>query len=74
MRQRVQRINGSSIADRCEISNSHRVLLGSDSHIVPDGGPLADDDFADEGGVGGDPGALHLWDLVVEGHDLAVAR
>ena len=74
MGQRMQRVDSSSIADRCEISNPYRVLLGSDGNIVPDSCPLADNDFTNKCGIRSNPSVLDLWHTVVKWHNLAMAR
>ena len=56
------------------MTDTDSVQLSSDSNVVPDSGPLADEHIADKCGVGGDPSVTDLGDSLVEGHSLAMTR
>ncbi len=67
-------VDTCAITDRGEVADSDGIELGTDRHIVPNGGPFADYDLTEEGGVGGNPSVVSLGDAIVEGHRLSVAR
>ena len=54
------------------MANSHSVQFSANGNVVPDSCPLADDNIADETGVGSNPSVVNLGFLVVDGHHLAV--
>ncbi len=72
MGQGVSRVNGGTITNRSEVANSDGIKLSADSHIVPNGGPLAHNNFAQESSVRGDPGILGLGDGIIQRHLLSV--
>ena len=53
---------------------THRVELSTNSHVVPDSSPLADNHFSDKSSIRSDPCISYLWNGVVERHSLTVAR
>ena len=68
------RVDAGSITDRGKVADSDSIELCTDCHIVPNGGPFADDDLTEKGGVGGNPSIVGLGDAIVKGHCLSVAR
>ena len=56
------------------MTDPHSVELGSNSNVVPDGGPLANEDIANERSIGSYPGIVDLGDSVVQRHLLSMSR
>ena len=68
----MQRVDSSTISNGRKVTNSHSVQFSANGNVVPDSCPLADDNIADEAGVGSNPSVVNLGFLVVDGHHLAV--
>ena len=71
--ERVGSVDRCSVTNRGELSDSDGVVLSSDSNVVPNSCPFADEDISDESCVGSYPGFSGLRNCFVEGHDLAVS-
>ena len=61
-----------TVTNRTEVTDANRIHLTANSHVIPNGGPLAHNNVADEGSIGSDPGIINLRNGVVKWHALTM--